>query len=122
MDLQLCVCRVLRPETLEVPGMDLQLCVCSQTYYSSYEVRVSRKMTQTVMVHKYRDKTPSTTCLAHREPGVLDSRGVVLVGLHCSFALLCGVERKLDLSSVTARLRGSSCVVLSGLDIDVMNQ
>ncbi|MQM05692.1 hypothetical protein Taro_038507 [Colocasia esculenta] len=32
------------------------------------------------------------------------------------------VERKLDLSSVTARLRGSSCVVLSGLDTGVMNQ
>ncbi|MQM14239.1 hypothetical protein Taro_047169 [Colocasia esculenta] len=32
------------------------------------------------------------------------------------------VERQLDLSSVTARLRGSSCVVLFGLDTDVMNQ
>ncbi|MQL91740.1 hypothetical protein Taro_024356 [Colocasia esculenta] len=31
------------------------------------------------------------------------------------------VERQLDLSSVTARLRGSSCVVLSGLDTSVMN-
>ncbi|MQL86856.1 hypothetical protein Taro_019396 [Colocasia esculenta] len=35
---------------------------------------------------------------------------------------LCGLQRKLDLSSVTARLRGSSCVVLSGLDAGVMNQ
>ncbi|MQM13332.1 hypothetical protein Taro_046256, partial [Colocasia esculenta] len=32
------------------------------------------------------------------------------------------VERQLDLSSVTTRLRGSSCVVLSGLDIGIMNQ
>ncbi|MQL89158.1 hypothetical protein Taro_021732 [Colocasia esculenta] len=31
------------------------------------------------------------------------------------------VERQLDLSSVTARLRGGSCVVLSGLDTGVMN-
>ncbi|MQM21160.1 hypothetical protein Taro_054195 [Colocasia esculenta] len=33
-------------------------------------------MTQTLAVHKYRDKTPSTTCLAHKEPGVPDSRGL----------------------------------------------
>ncbi|MQM15043.1 hypothetical protein Taro_047979 [Colocasia esculenta] len=32
------------------------------------------------------------------------------------------VERQLDLSSLTARLRGSSCVVLFGLDTGVMNQ
>ena len=32
------------------------------------------------------------------------------------------VEWQLDLSSVTARLRGSSCVVLSGLDTGIMNQ
>ncbi|MQM22514.1 hypothetical protein Taro_055567 [Colocasia esculenta] len=32
------------------------------------------------------------------------------------------VERQLDLSSVTARLRGSSCVVLSGLDIGLISQ
>ncbi|MQM04651.1 hypothetical protein Taro_037455 [Colocasia esculenta] len=32
------------------------------------------------------------------------------------------VKRQLDLSSVTVRLRGSSCVVLSGLDTGVMNQ
>ncbi|MQL73420.1 hypothetical protein Taro_005768 [Colocasia esculenta] len=32
------------------------------------------------------------------------------------------VERQLDLSSVTARLRGSSCVVLSGWDTGIMNQ
>ncbi|MQL68953.1 hypothetical protein Taro_001244 [Colocasia esculenta] len=31
------------------------------------------------------------------------------------------MEQQLDLSSVTARLRGGSCVVLSGLDIGVMN-
>ncbi|MQL78057.1 hypothetical protein Taro_010464 [Colocasia esculenta] len=32
------------------------------------------------------------------------------------------VERQLDLSSVTARLRGCSCDVLSGLDTGIMNQ
>ncbi|MQL73753.1 hypothetical protein Taro_006109 [Colocasia esculenta] len=32
------------------------------------------------------------------------------------------VERQLDLSSVTARLRGCSCVVLSGLDIGLISQ
>ncbi|MQM08267.1 hypothetical protein Taro_041118 [Colocasia esculenta] len=32
------------------------------------------------------------------------------------------VERQLDLSSVTARLRGSSCVVLSGLDTGLISQ
>ncbi|MQM21620.1 hypothetical protein Taro_054663, partial [Colocasia esculenta] len=32
------------------------------------------------------------------------------------------VERQLEISSVTTRLRGSSCVVLSGLDAGVMNQ
>ncbi|MQM17012.1 hypothetical protein Taro_049978 [Colocasia esculenta] len=32
------------------------------------------------------------------------------------------VERQLDLSSVTARLRGGSCAVLSGLDTGIMNQ
>ncbi|MQL85515.1 hypothetical protein Taro_018035 [Colocasia esculenta] len=32
------------------------------------------------------------------------------------------VERQLDLSSVTARLRGCSCVVLSGLDTGLISQ
>ncbi|MQL68961.1 hypothetical protein Taro_001278 [Colocasia esculenta] len=32
------------------------------------------------------------------------------------------VEQQLDLSSLTAKLRGSSCVVLSGLDTGVVNQ
>ncbi|MQM07624.1 hypothetical protein Taro_040466 [Colocasia esculenta] len=45
-----------------------------------------------------------------------------LVGLHSSLALLVVVERQLDLTSVTTRLRGSSCVVLSRLDTGVMNQ
>ncbi|MQL71823.1 hypothetical protein Taro_004178 [Colocasia esculenta] len=44
------------------------------------------------------------------------------VGLHSSLSLLVVVERQLDLTSVTGRLRGSSCAVLSGLDTDVMNQ
>ncbi|MQM19714.1 hypothetical protein Taro_052725 [Colocasia esculenta] len=43
-----------------------------------------------------------------------------LVSLHCSWLVV--VERQLDLSSVTARLRGSSCALLSGLDTGVMNQ
>ncbi|MQL82233.1 hypothetical protein Taro_014706 [Colocasia esculenta] len=34
---------------------------------------------------------------------------------------LVAVKRQLDLSSVTAKLRGCSCVVLSGLDTGVMN-
>ncbi|MQL87608.1 hypothetical protein Taro_020149 [Colocasia esculenta] len=38
------------------------------------------------------------------------------------FGFTCVVELQLDLSSVTARLRGSSCVVLFGLDTGVMNQ
>ncbi|MQL82730.1 hypothetical protein Taro_015208, partial [Colocasia esculenta] len=38
------------------------------------------------------------------------------------FGFTCVVELQLDLSSVTARLRGCSCVVLSGLDTGVMNQ
>ncbi|MQM16244.1 hypothetical protein Taro_049200, partial [Colocasia esculenta] len=32
------------------------------------------------------------------------------------------VEQPLDLSSLTARLKSSSCVVLSGLDASIMNQ
>ncbi|MQM11747.1 hypothetical protein Taro_044656 [Colocasia esculenta] len=43
----------------------------------------------------------------------------VLVSLLFDFFL---VERQLDLSSVTARLRGCSCVVLSGLDIGLISQ
>ncbi|MQL91181.1 hypothetical protein Taro_023786 [Colocasia esculenta] len=43
----------------------------------------------------------------------------VLLSLLFDFFL---VERQLDLSSVTARLRGSSCVVLSGLDIGLISQ
>ncbi|MQL96940.1 hypothetical protein Taro_029618 [Colocasia esculenta] len=43
----------------------------------------------------------------------------VLLSLLFDFFL---VERQLDLSSVTARLRGCSCVVLSGLDIGLISQ
>ncbi|MQL84178.1 hypothetical protein Taro_016687, partial [Colocasia esculenta] len=43
----------------------------------------------------------------------------VLVSLLFDFFL---VERQLDLSSVTARLRGCSCVVLSGLDTGLISQ
>ncbi|MQL99379.1 hypothetical protein Taro_032103 [Colocasia esculenta] len=35
-------------------------------------VRVSRKMTQTSTVHKYRDKSRALTYLAHTKPRVLD--------------------------------------------------
>ncbi|MQL89067.1 hypothetical protein Taro_021637, partial [Colocasia esculenta] len=43
----------------------------------------------------------------------------VLLSLLFDFFL---VERQLDLSSVTARLRGCSCVVLSGLDTGLISQ
>ncbi|MQL90895.1 hypothetical protein Taro_023497 [Colocasia esculenta] len=43
-----------------------------------------------------------------------------LVGLHYSWLVV--VERQLDLSSVTVRLRGSSCALLSELNNGVMNQ
>ncbi|MQL97793.1 hypothetical protein Taro_030491 [Colocasia esculenta] len=59
---------------------------------------------------------------ARHGPAAVWSAGVVLVGLHCSWLYCVVVERQLDLSFVTARLRGSSCVVLSGLDTGVMNQ
>ncbi|MQL67868.1 hypothetical protein Taro_000136 [Colocasia esculenta] len=66
---------MLRPESLEVPGMDLQLCVCR--------------------------------CGIGWSPQLFD------------FFL---VERQLDLTSVAARLRGSSYVVLSGLDTGLISQ
>ncbi|MQL75596.1 hypothetical protein Taro_007985 [Colocasia esculenta] len=46
---------------------------------------------------------------------VCDLQVVVLVGLHCSWLVV--VERQLDLPSVTVRLEGSSCALLSSLGI-----
>ncbi|MQM09604.1 hypothetical protein Taro_042479 [Colocasia esculenta] len=43
---------------------------------------------------------------ARHRPVAAWSAGVVFVGLHCSLACVA-VERQLDLSSVTARLRGT---------------
>ncbi|MQM06726.1 hypothetical protein Taro_039553, partial [Colocasia esculenta] len=57
---------------------------------------------------------------ARHGPAAVWSAGVVLVSLHCSLVCACGAQ--LDLSSVTVRLRGSSCVVLFGLDTGIMSQ